>query len=53
MLKKYEDAISSFTSSLKLGMVTHDLYNFMAQSLENTGDKKTAEIFFEKALKLK
>ncbi len=53
MQKKYDDAVNSFASSLELGMATYDVCNFLAQSLEKSGDSETADLYYSKAEELK
>lgn len=49
---KYDDAIDSLSTSLELGLISSDLFNFIALSLEKTGDNETAKRFYLKAKEL-
>jgi tetratricopeptide (TPR) repeat protein len=51
--EKYDDAIDSFSTSLELGLSTYEIFNFLAECLEKTGDQETAGLYYEKALAVK
>ncbi len=47
--EKFNDAIDSFTQSLKLGKYKTDIFYFLADCLMQIGDKKMADLFYNKA----
>jgi hypothetical protein len=50
---RYKEALESFSKSLELGLCDYNLCNYMSECLNETGDKKTAALFYQKALSLK